>query len=163
MRVLNQQSFEELLSQCRGFKNYRGVVVVETITDVEQVAQELIYLYRHSAIPYMQDIYDRINVNTENREYTMVFKTGSTIDICTPLGVQAGLRRYHSIVVEYPAYDDAIRAHLENYECAFNETLADKFHREAYEALRYETYIDPMDTPVDTTELDDFLSGFKVN
>ena len=39
MRVFNQQSFEELLSLCRGLKNYRGVVVVETITDVEQVAQ----------------------------------------------------------------------------------------------------------------------------
>lgn len=163
MRVFDEHSFEELLSLCRGFKDYRGVIVVATITDVEQVAQELINMHRHSAIPYLQDICGEVNVNGENCKYTMVFETGSTIDICAPLGVHTGLRRYHSIVVESSIYDNAIRAHLENYECAFNETLADKFCREAYGALRYAAYIDPMDTPVDTPELDDFLSRFKVN
>lgn len=155
MKVFDEHSFEELLMFCSINTSYHGAIVMPTNLEMHGLAEQLGSRQLIIPIPHVKNIYRCASVEEEREMYRVEFDTGSTIDIQTPLTIHTSNAQYNSIIIHRSIWEHAARANLENHE------IGSKYWTDR-DCIATKPVTDPMDTETDTSELDNFLSGFAI-
>lgn len=153
MRVLNEESLTELLTNCNNNADYKGMIILSTPSEVRHFSHEISEIHRTHPINGVMMIGAEF-VNRWSPVERILFVNNSFIDVISPKVNRRGMR-YDEVLCHIRIMQDVFEVHGYDY---YGDLIRDLIKSECGVKIA-----DPMDDITDTTELDEFLNGFAVN
>lgn len=153
MKALSEESFIELLTACSTYPNYRGVIMLSDTVELEFFMNKFFGAHGVANLYVAQQI---SGIHKASTGAYILYKNGSSIRIILPI-LSRGVRCNSALYSENVSFD-AVRGILSPMMCTYKRA---RFDRE-YFCEWIDTYDDITNDTEDSSELDSFLSGFKV-
>lgn len=155
MKALSEESFIELLTACSTYPNYRGVIMLSDTVELEFFVNKFFGPHGVANLYETQQT-DICRIDKSSTGALILYKNGSFIRMMLPLSSR-GMRcngALYSGNVSFDAVRSILSPMMRTYERA-------RFDRE-YFCEWIDTHDDITNDTEDSSELDSFLSGFKV-